>query len=111
MLYSTMANVGIRNSWSLPEFKNLKGKMKVTPTLTNSETGEHFKTCAFVDGTKVTLVGFGSGLSDIFDQKKSEFELAEEIAAQKDSLQVVELESGKYKLCKKGESSWADVNI
>ena len=96
-------NVGIENSWSLVAFAKAHGKMKVTPELTNGETGEVFKTCAFVDdANNVTLVGFSSNLGELTPRQ---------IAAQKDSLQVVELESGNYKLCKRGTDSWESVDL
>ena len=77
--------------------------MKVTNELTNSQTGETFKSCAFVapDGA-VTLVGFSSNLGELTPQQ---------IAAQKNELQVVKLESGNYKLCKSGADSWEDVDL
>jgi hypothetical protein len=77
--------------------------MKVTGELTNSQTGETFKSCAFV-GTSgaVTLVGFSSNLGELTPSQ---------ISAQKDSLQVVELESGNYKLCKRGTDSWDEVDL
>lgn len=77
--------------------------MKVTNDLVNSQTGETFKSCAFV-GTEgaVTLVGFSSTLGELTPRQ---------IAAQKDSLQVVELKSGNYKLCKAGADSWEDVDL
>ena len=96
-------NVGIKNSWSLVDFAKSHGKMKVTNELTNSQTGETFKSCAFVNaGGAVTLVGFSSNLGELKPAQ---------IAAQKNNLQVVELESGNYKLCKKGTDSWADVDL
>ena len=77
--------------------------MKVTNELTNSQTGETFKSCAFVGaGGTVTLVGFSSNLGELKPAQ---------ISAQKDNLQVVELESGNYKLCKRGTDSWADVDL
>lgn len=96
-------NVGIRNSWSLLDFAKSHGKMKVTAPMTNSQTGETFKSCAFVaPGGAVTLVGFSSNLGELTPKQ---------IAAQKDSLQVVELESGNFKLCKSGADSWEDVDL
>jgi hypothetical protein len=96
-------NVGIRNSWSLIDFAKSHGKMKVTNELTNSQTGETFKSCAFVaPGGSVTLVGFSSNLGELTPKQ---------IAAQKDSLQVVELESGNFKLCKAGSDSWEEVDL
>lgn len=77
--------------------------MKVTNELVNSNTGETFKSCAFVGaGGAVTLVGFSSNLGELTPKQ---------IAAQKDSLQVVELESGNYKLCKRGTDSWESVDL
>lgn len=77
--------------------------MKVTNELTNSNTGEHFRSCAFVaPGGAVTLVGFSSNLGVLTPQQ---------IAAQKSELQVVELESGNFKLCKSGADSWEDVDL
>ena len=77
--------------------------MKVTNEMVNSQTGETFKSCAFV-GTSgaVTLVGFSSNLGELTPTQ---------IAAQKDSLQVVELQSGNFKLCKRGTDSWEDVDL
>lgn len=96
-------NVGIKNSWSLVDFARAHGKMKVTNELTNSNTGETFKSCAFVDeGNAITLVGFSSNLGELSPAQ---------IKAQKDELQVVELESGSYKLCKRGTDSWESVDL
>ena len=95
-------NVGIKNSWSLVDFAKAHGQMKVTNELTNSNTGETFKSCAFVDGSAITLVGFSSNLGELSPAQ---------IKAQKDELQVVELESGSYKLCKRGTDSWESVDL
>lgn len=99
----TANNVGIQNSWSLIDFARSHGKMKVTNDLTNSKTGERFKSCAFQapDG-KITLVGFSSNLGELTPAQ---------IANQKDELQVVLLESGNYKLCKSGADSWQSVDL
>ena len=99
---NTAQNVGIKNSWSLLSFARAHGKMKVAPFV-NKETGELFKSCAFVSSEgNTTLVAFSSNLGELTPQQ---------IAAQKDSLQVVELESGTFKLCKQGNSSWEDVDL
>ena len=45
---NTAQNVGIKNSWSLISFARAHGKMKVAPFV-NKETGEAFKSCAFVN--------------------------------------------------------------
>ena len=100
---ATSQNVGIKNSWSLLDFARSHGRMQVTNELTNSQTGGTFKSCAFVStGGAVTLVGFSSNLGELTPKQ---------IAQQKDSLQVVELESGNYKLCKAGSDSWEDVDL
>ena len=59
------SNVGIKNSWSLISFAKTHGKMKVAPFV-NRETGECFKSCAFVSNTdEVTLVDFSSKLGEM----------------------------------------------
>ncbi len=96
-------NVGIKNSWPLIDFARSHGRMKVTKDLVNSNTGQTFKSCAFIDnGGAITLVGFSANLGELTPAQ---------IAAQKDSLQVVELESGNFKLCKRGSDSWDDVDL
>ena len=96
------SNVGIKNSWSLISFAKSHGRMKVAPFV-NRETGECFKSCAFVSNNdEVTLVAFSSKLGELTPA---------EIAAQKDELQVVQLESGTYKLCKAGHDTWEDVDL
>ena len=94
-------NVGIKNSWGLVAFARMKGKMQVAPFV-NKETGEAFKSCMFTDpdGNR-TVVNFSSKLGELTPA---------EIVAQKDGLQVVELESGSYKLCKTN-STWEDVDL
>lgn len=99
---NTAQNVGIKNSWSLLSFARSHGRMKVAPFV-NKETGEAFKSCAFVDSEgATTLVAFSSNLGELTPRQ---------IAAQKDKLQVVQLESGTFKLCKQGVSSWEDVDL
>lgn len=100
---ATSQNVGIKNSWSLLDFAKSHGKMKRTNPLTNSQTGETFVSCAFVaPGGAVTLVGFSSNLGELS---------AAQIKQMKYELQVVQLESGNYKLCKSGADSWEDVDL
>lgn len=95
-------NIGIKNSWSLISFAKSHGRMKVAPFV-NKKTNECFKSCAFIgsDG-EVTLVAFSSNLGELTPAQ---------IAAQKNDLQVVELESGSFKLCKVGKDSWEDVDL
>lgn len=95
-------NVGIANSWGLKAFAKSHGKMKVAE-FTNSKDNKTFKSCAFVapDGT-VTLVGFSSNLGELTPS---------EIKNRVDDLQVVELESGSYKLCERGFDTWEEVDL
>ena len=98
-----MSQVGIKASWPLIDFARNHGRMKVTNELINSNTGEIFKSCAFVSPSgAVTLVGFSSNLGVLTPAQ---------IAAQKHELQVVELASGNFKLCKVGSDSWEDVDL
>lgn len=99
---TTATTVGIKNSWSLVSFAKTHGRMKVAPFV-NKKTGEEFKSCAFLssDG-EITLVAFSSKLGELTPKQ---------IAAQKDDLQVVQLESGSFKLCKTGHDTWEDVDL
>ena len=94
-------NQGIINSWSLIAFARAHGKMQVG-NFTNKETGEMFKSCIFSNGESRTFVAFSSKMGDLTPR---------EIAAQKDELQVVQLESGNYSLCRQGQNSWEDVDL
>ena len=96
------SNIGIKNSWSLISFAKSHGRMKVAPFV-NKETGEAFKSCAFLSPEgEITLVAFSSKLGELTPKQ---------IAAQKDDLQVVQLESGSFKLCKTGHDTWEDVDL
>ena len=97
-----MANKGIKDSWSLLSFARSHGQMKLASFI-NKETGEPFKSCAFVDNTgAVTLVGFSANLGELSPQ---------EIVRKKNELQVVQLESGTYKLCAQGGDSWSTIDL
>lgn len=93
---------GIKASWSLVAFARTHGKMKVGAFI-NKDTGEAFKSCMFVgaDNNVTAVVNFSSNLGELTPQQ---------IASMKDDLQVVQLESGTYKLCKAG-STWEEVNL
>ena len=94
-------NVGIKNSWGLIAFARMKGKMSVAPFV-NSDTGEAFKSCMFTDNDgNHTIVNFSSKLGELTPAQ---------ISADKDNLQVVELENGRFKLCKSG-STWESVDL
>ena len=96
-------NVGIKNSWSLLAFAKSHGKMQVGEFV-NKETGEAFKSCIFTnpDDQSRCFVAFSSKMGELTPR---------EIIDQKDSLQVVELESGNYSLCKQGANAWEDVEL
>lgn len=70
----------------------------------NSETGEVFKSCIFtnLEDNSRTFVSFSSNLGELEPS---------EIAARKDSPQVVQLESGHYSLCKVGQNNWKDIDL
>ena len=118
MANNTAKQNGIKNSWSLLAFARTHGKMKVG-TFTNGETGEMYKGVAFVNPTdnSTCFVSFSSNLGE---------KTPAEIAAAKDSLQVVELnvdpevaarraENGRqaesYCLCAVGQNAWEDVDL
>lgn len=94
--------IGIINSWSLLAFAKEHGKMQVGD-FANKDTGEVFKACIFTkpDGTR-TFVAFAAKMGELTPKQ---------IAEMKDELQVVQLESGNYSLCKIGTSSWENVNL
>lgn len=101
---TTAQNVGIKNSWSLMAFAKSHGRMQVGEFV-NKETNETFKSCIFTDPAdqnNKTFVAFSSKMGELTPQ---------EIAAKKDSLQVVELESGHFSLCNQGANSWQDVEL
>lgn len=100
---SEAKQVGVKQSWSLKAFRDKYDKMKLTPPMTNSETGEVFTSTAFIKDGEITMVGFSSKLGEL---------TAKQIKERVNELQVVLLESGSYKLCKKGNfEEWEDVDI
>lgn len=101
---TTATSNKIVSSCTLREFRSRYAKMKVAPFV-NSQTGEEFHSCAFLDkANKVTLVGFSTNLGELS---------ASQIKNRVDSLRVVELSSGKYKLCEGSTAydTWEDVDI
>lgn len=93
---------GIVASWGLVAFAKSNGRMKVG-SFVNKDTGETFNSCIFVDeeGNVQKIVNFSSNLGELTPRQ---------IASMKDELQVVQLSSGTYKLCKSG-STWEDVDL
>ena len=99
----TAQNVGIKNSWSLVAFAKAHGKMQVGE-FKNGETGETFKSCIFTNPEDQSrcFVAFSSRMGALTPS---------EIVEKKDRLQVVELESGNFSLCKQGANAWEDVEL
>ena len=103
----TQTASSIKNSWSLIAFARQFGKMQVGKFV-NGETGEIFHSTIFSKGDTKTFVAFSPKLGEL---------TSKEIAAQKDSLQVVLCKTKKgndaYRLCKKGEpgEAWEDVDL
>lgn len=90
-------------SWSLVAFARQYGKMQVGSFV--NEEGTPFKSCIFTDNDgNRTFVGFSQKLGELSPK---------DIASNKDELQIVKTDSGKYKLCKKGNpgEAWEDVNL
>lgn len=92
----------IKNSWSLIAFAKKFGPKMQIGEFVNKETGEDFKSCIFTNGETRTFVAFSSKMGVLSPR---------EIAAKKNELQVVQLESGHYSLCKQGENTWEDVDL
>lgn len=96
-----MANVGIKQGWPLLVFAS--GKKMQVGSFVNSETGEQFKSCIFTDNTgNRCFVAFSSNLGELTPKQ---------ISAMKHELQVVELNSGNFSLCKQGQGTWEDVEL
>ena len=100
---NTAQNVGIKNSWTLKNFALSHGKMQLG-TFVNGTTGESFRSCIFTNPSDNSrcFVAFSSKMGELS---------AREIAEQKDQLQVVELESGNFSLCKQDANNWEDVEL
>lgn len=92
----------IKNSWSLIAFAKEFGPKMQVGEFVNKETGEDFKSCIFTNGEIRTFVAFSSKMGVLSPR---------EIAANKNELQVVQLESGHYSLCKQGENTWEEVDL
>ena len=87
-------------SASLIAFARTHGSLSMGTCTTKD--GKKFKKLCFTSGDNKTYVGFSTKLGELPSQ---------EIVAQKDSLQVVTLDSGNHYLCKAGESSWESIDL
>lgn len=102
MATATVQRTIKEHTWSLLAFAREFGPKVQIAHCTSKETGEEFKCVAFGEGEKLTFVAFSSNLGELTPK---------EMAAQKDSLQVIQFEeSGNYCLCKTG-SSWEQVDL
>lgn len=123
IIMNTNTESRIINSWSLFAFAEKFGG-DIAVGVCRDSAGEEFPASTFTKNGVRTFVTFGGSLEGGLS--------FEEIVAQSDSLQVVELETSKetierrmqraketgetaqletYKLCKKGESSWQGGNL
>lgn len=94
---------------SLMAFARARGPKMQVGEFTNKKTGVSFHSCVFSDkhGDNPCFVAFSSKLGEL---------TPEQIAEQKDELQVVELETEGYEnhhfsLCRRGQNSWKDVDL
>ena len=97
-----MGNLIPKSGIALVAFAKNYKSAEVIP-FTNKETGEPFKSLVFHDAQdQPTMVNFSNNLGELS---------AAEIAARKDDLQVVSMDSGTYILCKKGEMPHGEAVI
>ena len=80
-----------------------KGKRMQVGAFVHKESGDSFKSCIFTapDNSRC-FVAFSSKMGELTPR---------EIATMKDELQVVQLESGNFSLCKQGQNAWEDVDL
>lgn len=99
-----MAQNSIVNHWSFLAFAREFGAKFAKGACTNHETGEIYQACTFTDkeGNR-TFVGLGKSLGQDMS--------LQELVDMRNNLQVVELDSGTYRLCKQGESTWETVDL
>ena len=91
----------IVKSWSLMAFAREFGKQMQVGTFEHN--GEQFKSCIFTNASgDRRFVGFSSNLGELTPR---------EIAADKDNLQVVLLDSDNYYLCRQGGNAWESVDL
>lgn len=91
----------IVNSWSLISFAKEFGPKMEVGKFTDPRDGSEFHSCVFTKGDTKTFVSFSSKMGELTPR---------DIAAQKDDLRVVKLDSGNYSLCK-NQSSWEEVDL
>ena len=92
----------IKDSKSFIAFANAFGPTCKLADFTNGTTGECFKSLVFINKKdEKTLVGFSSKLGELSPK---------DIIAQATTLQVVQLDSGNWYLCKQG-GNYQDIDL
>lgn len=92
----------IINSWSLVSFCKTNGNPKFA-TLTNKQSGNQFQALMFNEGEKMVT------FSDKMCQNgEDSFNFVMENTK---NLNIIQLESGSYKICHKAQNSWEYMNI
>lgn len=101
--------MAVVNSWTLQQFRNLKGTFKLAKCV-NSETGEDFTCIACEHPTKTDSEGKPSLCFVSFAKKLGEL-TPREIKNRANTLQVIENEEGRYTLCSKGDGGWETIDF
>jgi hypothetical protein len=93
-------------SWSIKQFAQIHGKSVKLTTPFLSKEGKTFRKIAFSDPTQpdkqATLVGFSDKLGELS---------ASELVAQQHSLQIVQLQSGSFKICRTADTAWETIDF
>lgn len=97
---ATTTNKTIVNDWSLLEFIRAKG-IPMLGEFTNKDTGETFTSLMFP-----TPCNSGKNTPVSFSQNLNIAKTLESVFQNRHELQVVELDSGSFILCKQGEGGW-----
>lgn len=92
----------IINSWTLEAFCQVNGNPQFA-TLTNKQNGQQFNALMFKNGSK--MVSFSEKLCN---KSADSFSY---VVDNKNSLNVIQLESGNYKLCDRPQNSWQDMQL
>lgn len=92
----------VTQGWTLREFVSSYGPKIKLGQFTNKESGEQYKALMIGKEGDWTQVSFSSNLGVLS---------ASAIATSANTLRVVLLESGNYKLCTAGENAWEDIEL
>lgn len=90
----------VKQGWTLREFVNINGPKIKLGNFTNKDTKEQYKALMIGSEGNWTQVSFSSNLGVL---------TAAEIVASANTLRVVLLDSGNYKLCTASENAWEDI--